>query len=130
MFTPPTSRRTRGGIQKLAAIAAEREAAEAQADQPLRPDIAGALEAAHEQSISARKAQAEYHHALADAAYEQAAAAAEPVQYYVKRGGEWGRVQNSKPKPGETVYVRRENEMEAVGVVDSRGEPPPPEIQL
>ena len=40
-----------------------------------------------------------------------------------------GKVQNAKLKPGEHVFVKRENgEMEAVGVVDSRGEPPPQKI--
>ena len=59
---------------------------------------------------------------MVDAAYK-AAQAPEPPQLYVRRGGAWGQVERAKLKPGETCFVKRENgAMEAVGVVDSRGE--------
>jgi hypothetical protein len=68
---------------------------------------------------------------LSDGLYKQLEeeAAAKVAQLYVRRGGEWGRVQNSKLKIGEHVFVRRENgQMESVGVVDSNGGLPPQEI--
>jgi hypothetical protein len=111
--------------------AAEKAWAEEQASAPLRPDIAEALQDAHDRSIGLAKAQAQLNQDVVDAAYAAAEAAAEPPQLYVRRGGEWARVERAKLKAGETCFVRRPSgEMEAVGVVDSRGEPPLPEIQL
>ena len=31
------------------------------------------------------------------------------TRYFVRRGGEWAKVQNAKLRPGETVFVKREN---------------------
>jgi hypothetical protein len=118
-------------VRRLESIAAEKEWAQQVADEPLPPETAAALEASHELHIGRAKAQAEYSQRLSDGIYKQLEeeAAARVVQLYVRRGGEWGRVQNSKLKPGETVFAKRENgEMEAVGVINSRGEPPPQEI--
>jgi hypothetical protein len=101
----------------------------AQMNKPLPPETAAAIEDAHTRSIALQKAQAEYNGKLLDAAYEQAAAAAQPPPLYVRRGGEWGRVARAKLKPGEHVFALRPNgEYETIGVVDSRGEPPPPEV--
>ena len=87
-----------------------------------------ALEDSHAKHIGRLLKEAEVNAKLTDAAYA-AVQPAPPPQLYVRRGGAWGRVQNSKLKPGETCFVKRENgEMEAVGVVDSNGEPPPQEI--
>jgi hypothetical protein len=110
--------------------AAEREAEQAQ---QLPPETQAELEDAHSRRIALLKAQGEYAAGFTDAAYAQAQAEAETkaTEYFVRRGGAWGRVENAKLKPGETVFVKRENgQMEAAGTIDSRGQPPPPEIIL
>jgi hypothetical protein len=122
-------RNTRRQVRKLEAIAQEKEAAEAEVDQPLREDLQAALEDAHAAHIGRAKAQMAFNQSAIDVAHEAAAAATEPPQLYVRRGGEWAHVERAKLKPGETCFLKRENgEMEAAGVVNSRGEPPPPEI--
>ncbi len=115
-------------LHRLEKGIALQEAAEAEASEPLRRNLAAALEAEHDTAIGAAKAQARFNQDVIDAAHA-AAQAPEPLQRYVKRGGAWGRVQNSKLKPGEHVFVKRENgEYETVGVVDATGGLPPEEI--
>jgi hypothetical protein len=112
-------------VQGLQVIAAEREAAEEEADQPLRPDIAEALEAAHDKAIGVALKQAEINQRLSDAAYEQAAQAAQPRELFVRRGGEMGRTDRCRLRVGETVFARMPNgEYESVGRVNSNGEIP------
>ena len=119
----------RRAVRRLEMDAAHQEFAEAVASEPLPPETAEALRASHELHIGKALAQAKYDQDVVDVAYVQAAEAVEATQYFVRRGGEWARTQNARLKPGETVFVRRQNgEMEAAGVIDSRGEPPPPEI--
>ena len=49
--------------------------------------------------------------------------------YIIDPGGEGVRTERAKLRPGEYVFVLRPNgEYETMGVVDSRGEPPPPEV--
>jgi hypothetical protein len=84
-------RNTRRQARRLEAIAAEREAAEAAFNTPLREDVQATLEDAHAAHIGRAKAQLEHHQAVVDAAY-QAAQAAAPPQLFVKRGGEWAKV--------------------------------------
>ena len=123
-MSPPVRRQTR----RLEMHAAHQEFAEQVAAEPLREDVAAALQDSHDIAIGRAKAQAEYSQGLVDAAHA-AAQPAEPPQLFVRRGGEWGRVQNAKLKPGEHVFVKRPNgEMEAVGVVDATGGLPPEEI--
>ena len=117
--------------RRLETHAAHQEFAEQVAAEPLPEDVQAALEAEHELRIGAALKQAEYSQGLSDAVYAQAAeaAAAKATQYYVRRGGALGKVQNSKLKPGETVFAKHENgEMEAVGVVDATGGLPPQEL--
>ena len=117
--------------RRLEMHAAHQEFAEQVASEPLREDVAAVLEAEHDTAIGRAKAEAEYHQRLSDGIYKQLEeeAAAKVAQLYVRRGGEWGRVQNSKLKIGEHVFVRRENgQMESVGVVDATGGLPPQEI--
>ena len=96
----PAARRQ---VQQLELAAAEREWAEAQASEPLRPDVAAALAASHDIAIGRAKAQAQYNQDVIDAAYEQAAAeAAQPPQLYVKRGGAWGRFKTPNSSPANT----------------------------
>jgi hypothetical protein len=121
----PAARRQ---VRQLELAAAEREWFEEQAAEPLPEDVQAALEDSHAAYIARLKAEAEYDGKLADTAF-QAAQPAPPPQLYVRRGGEWGHVERAKLKPAEHVFVRRENgQMESVGVVDSNGQPPPPEI--
>ena len=125
-MSPPVRRQAR----RLEMHAAHQELAEQVASEPLPEDVQAALESEHDIAIGRAKAQAEYNQSVVDAAYA-AAQADEPPQRYVRRGGEWGHVERAKLKPGETVFVKRENgEMEAVGVVDATGGLPPQEIQL
>jgi hypothetical protein len=123
------SRQGYRAARRLAATAAYEDMAIEALNKPLPPETAAALQDQHDKSIGLALAQAEANQRFRDAAYEQAARAAEPVQLYVKRGGEMGRVERSKLKPGEPVFVLRENgRYETMGVVDSRGELPPGEL--
>ena len=63
----------------------------------MREDVAAALEAEHDLHIGKALAQARYNQAAVDAAYEGAAQREEEAraQYFVRRGGEWARVQNA-----------------------------------
>lgn len=118
-------------VDRLAKGIALQEAAEEIASEPLPEDVQAALEAEHNIAIGRAKAEAEYRQGLADATYKQIEeeAAAKVTQYFVRRGGEWARVQNARLKPGETAFVRRENgQMEAAGTVNAAGEPPPAEV--
>jgi MoxR-like ATPase len=124
----PAARRA---VRKLEMQAAHKEFAEQIASAPLPEDVQAALEDSHNITIGRAKAQAEYNAKLTDDVYKQLEeeAAAKVIQFFVRRGGEWGKVQNAKLKPGEHVFVRRENDqMEAVGVVNSNGGLPPQEI--
>jgi hypothetical protein len=121
----PAARRQ---VRQLEMQAAHQEFAEQVASEPLPPETAAALQASHNIAIRRARAQLEHNQTVIDAAHA-AAQSAEPPQLFVKRGGEWGHVERAKLKVGEHVFVRRENgQMESVGVVNSRGEPPPPEI--
>ena len=123
------SNQARRQARRLEAIAEEKEWAEQQASEPLPPDVAAALQDSHDRYIGEALAQAKHNQSAIDNAHEAIAAAAEPTQYFVRRGGEWARSQNARLKPGESVFVRRPNgEMEAAGIVDSRGQLPPEEI--
>ena len=98
-------------------------------NRPLPEETRLALEDAHAKNIGLQMAQAEANHRFMDSAYEAAARTAEPPQLYVRRGGAWGKVQNCKLRPGEFVFVvRPTGEYETIGVVNSSGEPPPPEF--
>ena len=61
-------------VGKLQLAAAEKAWAEKQAAEPLRQDVAAALEDAHDRSVSIAKAQKKYNDRLTDAAYAQATA--------------------------------------------------------
>ena len=103
------------------------------AREPLPPETEEALQAIHAKSTSMVKAQMQFDQTAADNAYEGAKQAVEAkvAQFFVKRGGQWAHVQRAKLKLGELVFVKRPNgEMETVGCVDSRGEPPEQEIVL
>ena len=105
--------------------------AAALAEQVLPAEAEEALQAEHDLRIGKAKAQAEFNRAAADAAYEAASKqAAETVtQYFVRRGGEFARVERARLKPGEATFVKRPNgEYEASGFVNAEGEPPDPEI--
>jgi hypothetical protein len=106
---------------------------EENANPPLREDVRAVLEDEHARRIEKLKAQALVNQGMADAVYAVAQAEAETkaTEYFVRRGGAWGRVENAKLRPGETVFVKRENgQMEAAGTIDSRGQPPEQEIRL
>ena len=71
------------------------------------------------------------HQRFTDAVYEDAERQVEEkqTQFYVKRGGAWGKVQNATLKPGEVCFVKRPNgQYEVSGYIDSDGQPPDPEI--
>ena len=105
---------------------------EAEAD-PLPEDVKEVLEDEHSRRIEKLRAQMAFNQGATDGAYAQAAAAAaaKETHFYVRRGGAWGHVERAKLKPGETVFVKRPNgEMEAAGIIDANGEPPPSEIYL
>jgi hypothetical protein len=111
----------------------EQVMAEEWANEPLPVETQEALADIHDRASALAKAQIQFNRDQADIAYEQAEAEAAAKearqQLYVRRGGEFGRVERARLKPGEPVFVKRENgEMEAVGIIDSRGEPPEPEI--
>ena len=72
-------------VGKLELAAAEKEWAEAQASEPLREDVAAALEDAHAAHVGRAKAQLKHNQDVVDAAYK-AAQAPEPPQLYVRRG--------------------------------------------
>jgi hypothetical protein len=101
-------RNTRRQIQRLEAIAAEREAAAAAFNTPLPEGAAEVLEAEHAKHIGLAKARMAYNQSVIDSAYEGAAQREEEArtQYYVRRGGAWGHVERAKLKPGETVSAR------------------------
>ena len=103
------------------------------AAQALPAETEEALQAAHDKASALAKAQLAGRAEQTDGIYEAAAqqAAATETQFYVRRGGEWGKVQNAKLRPGETCFVKRPNgEYEASGYVNAEGEPPDPEIYL
>jgi hypothetical protein len=113
--------RTAAGMQEQ--IWAE---AEMEREHALPKETLEVLQTKHDEHIALLKARGAYAQKLTDAAYEQAAAeaAAKESQYYVRRGGAWGKVQNCQLRPGETTFVRRPNgEFEASGFIDSTGEP-------
>jgi hypothetical protein len=108
------------------------ESAELEA-RKLPAETQAALEDEHTLRIARLKAQAEYNQGLSDAAYEAASkqAAETETEYYVKRGGEWGKVQNARLRPGEPCFVKRPNgQYEVSGYIDANGEPPDSEIYL
>src|SRR6476620_11183939 len=113
------SRRRHRAARRLAATAAYEDLAIEEMNRPLPEETAAALQDQHDKSIGLALAQAEANRRLVDAAYEQAARAAEPPQLYVRRGGAWGRVERAKLKPGEHVFaLRPTGEYETVGVVN------------
>ena len=96
---------------------------------PLPPETQAELEAAHIRRMSLLMARAEGVQNEVDAVYERAEAKAKVTRYFVRRGGNWGAVQNANLKPGEPVFVKRPNgEMEVSGYIDSKGDWPDPEI--
>ena len=92
-------------VRGLERTAAEKAWAEQQASEPLREDVAAALEAEHDTAIGLAKAKAQYNQDVVDAAYE-AAQPAPPRQLYVKRGGAMGQVERCRLKPGELIFAR------------------------
>jgi hypothetical protein len=116
----------RGNVQWQDAAEVEAEAA-----QQLPPEVKEVLEEEYSRRIQKLKAQKAYDQSVADDIYAaaEAQAAAKESRYFVKRGGEFARVERAKLKPGETCFVKRENgEYEAAGLIDAAGAPPPPEI--
>ena len=131
--TGSDSQWTRRQARQVASVAQEQLYAEQEAEAAgqLPKETQEALEDAHSKHSALMKAQMAYNQRATDIAYEQAAAeaAAKESQFYVRRGGAWGKVQNCRLRPGETVFVKRENgQMEAAGCVDSTGSPPPSEV--
>jgi hypothetical protein len=107
--------------------------AQAEADQALPAETLEVLEAEHSARIERVKAQMQANQTATENAYAAAAQQAEEVQtqFFVRRGGEMARVERAKLKPGELCFVKRPNgEMEAAGVIDANGAPPPSEIIL
>jgi hypothetical protein len=107
------------------------QAAEAAAANELPEEVKEVLQAEHDLRIGKARAQMKVNQDASANAYEAAAQRAEEVQtqYFVRRGGAWGKVQNCQLRPGETVFVKRENgQMEAAGTVNAAGEPPPSEF--
>ena len=125
---------------RLAGAAAAQEWAEEEAlrQGELPKETLEALQAAHDTQIGialATAASAERtRNAGITAAQEAAAREAEPAKplaFFVRRGGEWGRIERSKLKPGEHVFTKRPNgQMQTVGVVDAIGQAPPEEMIL
>ena len=116
---------------RAASISQEQIYAEeqAQADAELPPETAAALQDAHDLYIGKAKAQGAYAQRLTDAAYESAAQAAEPPQLFVKRGGEMGRTERSRLKPGEPVFAKfGGGDWQVVGHVNANGEAPEPPL--
>jgi hypothetical protein len=102
--------------------------AEAQASEPLPPDVAEVLQDSHDKYISI-KAQMAYNQDASDNAYASAAPR-EPQKFFVKRGAVYADARKaSKLKVAENVYALRPNgEYECIGIVDSEGQLPPEEI--
>ena len=115
-------------VRKLELAAAEKEWAEAQAAAPLREDVAAALEAEHDIAIGRAKAQMAFNQSAIDNAHAAAAAAAEPAPLFVRRGAVYKRCDATRLRPGEQFFAKRAGGWEYVGVINARGEPPPPEI--
>jgi hypothetical protein len=130
MQTPEQQRAVqecRGNIQLQTDWAEDAAIAEAK----LPPETEAVLRDTAERNAALEKAKLKAKQDAVDNAYEAAAQHAEEVQtqYFVRRGGAWGKVQNCQLRPGETCFVKRENgEYEASGFIDSTGSPPPPEI--
>ena len=119
---PPPLRRQ---AWKLETIAQEKEAAEEEADAPLREDIQAALQAEHDLRIGAALQQARFNQAAIDNAHEAAAEAAQPREFFVKRGGEMGRTDRCRLKPGELIFARTPTgEYEVIGHTNSNAEIP------
>jgi hypothetical protein len=105
----------------------------AEMNAPLPEETSAALEAAHSGYIEKLKAQKAFGQAAADAVFERATQRETEVetQYFVKRGGEFGKVQNCQLKPGEPCFVKRPNgQYEVSGYTDSDCRPPDSEITL
>jgi hypothetical protein len=119
-------------VRGLELAAAEKAWVEQQASEPLPSDVAEALQDAHDRSVSITKAQLAYNLSAVDIVHEAAAeeAEAKTIQYFVKRGGEWARVQNARLKPGEQYFAKRAGGWEYVGVINANGELPEQEIRL
>ena len=103
---------------------------QAEAAGKLPPETEAALQDAHDKASALAKAQIQFNRDQTDAAYESAAQEAEgrAVQFFVKRGGEMGKVQNARLKPGEKCFMRDGDEWVFAGFIDSNGEPPPQPI--
>ena len=89
-----------------------------------------ALEDAHALHVAKVKAQMLVNQYSTDSvvARAEAEATARIIQFYVKRGGEFARVERAKLRPGEQCFTRQGDEWVYAGVIDSRGEPPPQPI--
>jgi hypothetical protein len=128
---------TREGRQQAAelqAIVEEKEYFEQEASEPLRPDVAAALEDAHERSIGRAKAQTEYFQELQDQTFEAVTApAAKTLERFVRRRGRhYTEVGKARLKPGEPVFIREPStgEFRSIGIVNAAGELPEKEIEL
>jgi hypothetical protein len=97
----PAARRA---VRQYEAAAAEKAWAEEVADTPLPPETAAVLEDEHAAHIGRLLRQAEVNARLADDAYKQIAeeAAAKVIQFYVRRGGAWGRFKTPNSSPANT----------------------------
>ena len=131
---------TRSGAEqaaRLRAIYEHKDWSEEQASEPLRDDVAAALEDSHPSHIGLAKAVAEHQQAAVDRLHDQLARESdEKIQQamFVKRGARhYVPVEKVKDlSPGEHVFVRREssNRYDSIGIVNSLGELPEQEIQL
>ncbi len=126
---PPHLRRQARAVRGNVLLQEENEAF-AEAHQRLPEDVQAALEDAHALHVAKVKAQMLVNQYSTDSvvARAEAEATARIIQFYVKRGGEFARVERAKLRPGEQCFTRQGDEWVYAGVIDSRGEPPPQPI--
>ena len=123
IYMTPAARRAARGLEMAAA---QQAWAEEIASEPLREDVRAALEAEHDLHIGKLLAQSQCNQDALDRLHESLAEAAEPLEYFVRRGSVYTRVTNVRPRPGEPCFTKAgDGDWQVAGTIDSNGEPPP-----
>lgn len=120
-------RRLQRQAAKLEAAAEEQEWIEEEADAPLPPEVAEALQDTHAADVARQAAQAGAVARAADDIADAVAAAAEPPTLYVKRGGRhYAPALKARLKPGEEVFIKdpADGPFQFIGTTDSRADLP------
>jgi hypothetical protein len=97
------------------------------ANTELPPQVAESLEDAHQSDVARQAAQLEVDANRSDDIADAAAAAAEPVRLFVKRGSRhYIEIHRTKLKPGEPVFTKdpADGSYECIGITDSKAQLP------